>query len=32
LRDVAEAVLFLVSDKAAAVTGANLVVAGAWKM
>lgn len=31
-RDVAEAVLFLVSDKAAAVTGANLVVAGAWKM
>jgi 3-oxoacyl-[acyl-carrier protein] reductase len=31
-RDVAEAVLYLVSDRAAAVTGANLVVAGAWKM
>jgi len=30
--DVAEAVLYLVSDRAAAVTGANLVVAGAWKM
>ncbi len=31
-QDVAEAVLYLVSDRAAAVNGANLVVAGAWKM
>ncbi len=30
--DVAEAVAYLASDRAAAVTGANLVVAGAWKM
>jgi len=30
--DVAEAVAFCASDRAAAVTGANLVVAGTWKM
>jgi 3-oxoacyl-[acyl-carrier protein] reductase len=30
--DVAEAVAYLASDRAAAVTGANLIVAGAWKM
>ncbi len=30
--DVAEAVAYCVSDRAAAVTGTNLVVAGTWKM
>jgi 3-oxoacyl-[acyl-carrier protein] reductase len=30
--DVAEAVAYCASDRAAAVTGANLVVAGTWKM
>ena len=30
--DVAEAVAFFASDKAASVTGANLIVAGTWKM
>ena len=30
--DVAEAVAFCASDRAAAVTGANLLVAGTWKM
>jgi len=30
--DVAEAVVFLASDEAAAVTGANIIVAGTWKM
>jgi len=30
--DVAEAVAYLASDRAAAVTGANLIVAGTWKM
>lgn len=30
--DVAEAVAFCASDKAASVTGVNLIVAGAWKM
>ncbi len=30
--DVAEAVAFCASDEAAAVTGANLIVAGTWKM
>ncbi len=30
--DVAEAAAYLASDKAAAVTGANLIVAGTWKM
>ena len=30
--DVAEAVAFCASDRAAAVTGANLIVAGTWKM
>lgn len=30
--DVAEAVAFLASDEAAAVTGANIIVAGTWKM
>jgi len=30
--DVAEAVRFLASDKAAHITGTNLVVAGAWKL
>jgi 3-oxoacyl-[acyl-carrier protein] reductase len=31
-KDVAEAVLFLASDNARAVTGTNLIVAGTWKM
>ena len=31
-RDVAGAVAYLVSEDAAAVTGANLIVAGTWKM
>ncbi len=31
-KDVAEAVLFLASDKALAITGTNLIVAGSWKM
>ena len=30
--DVAEAVAFCASDRAASVTGANLIVAGTWKM
>ncbi|MEW5902208.1 MAG: SDR family oxidoreductase [Acidobacteriota bacterium] len=30
--DVAEAVSFLSSDKAARITGANIIVAGAWKL
>jgi len=30
--DVAEAVLFLISEKADLITGANLIVAGGWKM
>lgn len=30
--DVAEAVAFCASDRAAAVTGANIIVAGTWKM
>lgn len=30
--DVAEAVAFCASDRAAAVTGANIIVAGSWKM
>ena len=30
--DVAEAVAYCASDRAAAVTGANLIVAGTWKM
>ncbi len=30
--DVAEAVAYLASDRAAGVTGANLIVAGTWKM
>jgi 3-oxoacyl-[acyl-carrier protein] reductase len=30
--DVAEAVCFCASDRAASVTGANLIVAGTWKM
>jgi len=30
--DVAEAVAYLASDRAAAVTGTNLIVAGTWKM
>ncbi len=30
--DVAEAVAFCASDRAAAITGANLLVAGTWKM
>jgi 3-oxoacyl-[acyl-carrier protein] reductase len=30
--DVAEAVSFFASDKAASVTGSNLIVAGTWKM
>jgi 3-oxoacyl-[acyl-carrier protein] reductase len=30
--DVAESVAFFASDKAAAVTGANMIVAGTWKM
>ncbi|HEK86345.1 MAG: SDR family NAD(P)-dependent oxidoreductase [Candidatus Saccharicenans sp.] len=30
--DVAEAVAFLASEKAARITGTNLIVAGAWKM
>jgi len=32
LADVAEAVAFLAGDRAAALTGANLIVAGTWKM
>lgn len=32
VEDVAEAVAFLSSDRAAAVTGTNLIVAGTWKM
>jgi len=32
VEDVAEAVAFFASDKAASVTGANLIVAGTWKM
>jgi 3-oxoacyl-[acyl-carrier protein] reductase len=31
-KDVAEAVFFLASDRAAAITGTNLIVAGSWKM
>jgi 3-oxoacyl-[acyl-carrier protein] reductase len=31
-KDVAEAVLFLASDRAASVTGTNIIVAGSWKM
>lgn len=31
-RDIAQAVLFLASDGAAAVTGTNLIVSGTWKM
>jgi NAD(P)-dependent dehydrogenase (short-subunit alcohol dehydrogenase family) len=30
--EVAGLVAYLASDRAAAVTGANLIVAGAWKM
>lgn len=30
--DVAEAAAYLVSDRAAGVTGANIIVAGSWKM
>jgi 3-oxoacyl-[acyl-carrier protein] reductase len=30
--DVAEAVRFLISDKATRITGTNLIVAGAWKL
>jgi NAD(P)-dependent dehydrogenase (short-subunit alcohol dehydrogenase family) len=30
--DVAEAVAYLASDAAGAVTGTNLIVAGTWKM
>jgi 3-oxoacyl-[acyl-carrier protein] reductase len=30
--DVAEAVAFLVSEKAAHITGTNLIIAGSWKM
>lgn len=32
VEDVAEAVAFLASDRAAALTGVNLIVAGTWKM
>ena len=32
VEDVAEAVAFLASDRAGAMTGANLIVAGTWKM
>jgi 3-oxoacyl-[acyl-carrier protein] reductase len=32
VEDVAEAVAFCASDKAASVTGTNLIVAGTWKM
>lgn len=32
VEDVAEAVAFLASDRAATVTGTNLIVAGTWKM
>ncbi len=32
LRDVAEAVLFLISEEANFITGTNLVVAGGWKI
>ncbi len=32
VEDVAEAVAFLASERAAAVTGADLIVAGTWKM
>lgn len=31
-KDVAEAVLFLVSDEAASITGTNVIVSGSWKM
>jgi len=31
-KDVAEAVFFLASDRASAVTGTNLIVSGTWKM
>lgn len=31
-KDVAEAVLFLISDKANFITGTNLIVAGGWKI
>ena len=31
-KDVAEAVLFLASERAAFVTGTNIIVAGSWKM
>lgn len=31
-RDVAEAVLFLISDEAEFITGTNLIVAGGWKI
>jgi len=32
VEDIAEAVAFLASDRAAAITGINLMVAGTWKM
>lgn len=32
VEDIAEAVAFLASDRAAAITGVNLMVAGTWKM
>lgn len=31
-RDIAEAVIFLISEEAKAITGTNLVVSGTWKM